>query len=114
MNSQQIAELTTNAITELASELEAGHSEALTRYLAAISRFHKYSRHNVMLIRFAETGCIARRGLPHVAKIWTARPKRRKGHQHICATTAAKKGLGERNARKPGRHCAWLSSMYCL
>jgi len=50
MNSQQIAELTTNAVEELASALEAGHSEALTRYLAAISRFHKYSLHNVMLI----------------------------------------------------------------
>jgi hypothetical protein len=43
MNSQQIAELTTKAIEELVSALEAGHSEALTQYLAAISRFHKYS-----------------------------------------------------------------------
>src|SRR5437879_9554157 len=50
MNSQQIAELTTRAVEELASALEAGHSEALTQYLAAISRFHKYSLHNVMLI----------------------------------------------------------------
>jgi antirestriction protein ArdC len=50
MNSQQIAELTTRAVEELASALEAGHSEALTQYLAAISRFHKYSVHNVMLI----------------------------------------------------------------
>ena len=50
MNSKQISELTTNAVEELASALEAGHSEALTQYLAAISRFHKYSLHNVMLI----------------------------------------------------------------
>ena len=50
MNSLQIAELTTKATEELASALEAGHSEALTPYLAAISRFHKYSLHNVMLI----------------------------------------------------------------
>ena len=50
MNSQQIAELTTKAVEELAGALEAGHSEALTQYLAAISRFHKYSLHNVMLI----------------------------------------------------------------
>lgn len=50
MNSQQIAELTTNAVEELASALEAGQSEVLTRYLAAISRFHKYSLHNVLLI----------------------------------------------------------------
>jgi N-terminal domain of anti-restriction factor ArdC len=50
MNSHEIAELTTKAIEELARALEAGHSEALTQYLAAISRFHKYSLHNVMLI----------------------------------------------------------------
>ena len=50
MNSHEIAELTTKAIEELAHALEAGHSEALTQYLAAIGRFHKYSLHNVMLI----------------------------------------------------------------
>jgi N-terminal domain of anti-restriction factor ArdC len=50
MNSQQIAELTTKAVDELAGALEAGHSEALTQYLTAIGRFHKYSLHNVMLI----------------------------------------------------------------
>jgi antirestriction protein ArdC len=50
MNSQQIAELTKKAVEDLARALEAGHSEALTQYLAAISRFHKYSLHNVMLI----------------------------------------------------------------
>jgi hypothetical protein len=50
MNSQEIVELTTKAIEELASKLEAGHSETLRQYLAAIGRFHKYSLHNVMLI----------------------------------------------------------------
>jgi len=50
MNSQEIAELTTKAVEELAGTLEAGHSEKLTQYLAAIGRFHKYSLHNVMLI----------------------------------------------------------------
>lgn len=50
MNSQEIAKLTTKAIEELAGTLEAGHSETLTQYLAAIGRFHKYSLHNVMLI----------------------------------------------------------------
>ena len=49
MNSQQIAELTTKAIDELAARLAAGHSEALTEYLTAVGRFHKYSLHNVML-----------------------------------------------------------------
>jgi antirestriction protein ArdC len=50
MNSQQIAEMTTKAVEELAGALEAGRNEALTQYLAAITHFHKYSLHNVMLI----------------------------------------------------------------
>ncbi len=50
MNSHEIAKLTTKAIEELSGALEAGHSEALTQYLAAIGRFHKYSLHNVMLL----------------------------------------------------------------
>jgi hypothetical protein len=50
MNSQEIAELTTKAIEELASTLDAGHSETLAQYLAAIGRFYKYSLHNSMLI----------------------------------------------------------------
>lgn len=50
MNSQQVKELTTKAIEELAGALEAGHSKALVKYLAAIGHFHKYSLHNVMLI----------------------------------------------------------------
>jgi hypothetical protein len=50
MNSHEIAELTTKAIEELAEALQAGHSETLTQYLAAMARFHKYSLHNVMLI----------------------------------------------------------------
>jgi antirestriction protein ArdC len=50
MNSQKIAERTTKAIEELSEALAAGKSEALTAYLAAIGRFHKYSLPNVMLI----------------------------------------------------------------
>jgi len=50
MNSHEIAALTTKTIEDLAAALEAGHSETLKRYLAAIGRFHKYSLHNVMLI----------------------------------------------------------------
>jgi len=43
MKTEQIAELTTKAIDDLAGALQAGHSEALAQYLAAIGRFHKYS-----------------------------------------------------------------------
>jgi hypothetical protein len=42
MNSHEIAERATKAV-EVAGALEAGHSPALTQYLVANGRFHKYS-----------------------------------------------------------------------
>ena len=43
-------QLATNAIETLAAALEAGKSDDLKRYLAAMGRFHRYSLHNVTLI----------------------------------------------------------------
>ncbi len=50
MKSQQIKEITEKATDQLVAALQQGHSEALTAYLKAIGRFHRYSRHNVLLI----------------------------------------------------------------
>jgi hypothetical protein len=50
MNQEQIKKITANAIEELAASLIAGRSETLETYLATMSRFHRYSLHNVMLI----------------------------------------------------------------
>ena len=50
MKSKQIKEITERAAEQLVAALKAGHSEALTRYLKAIGRFHRYSLCNVMLI----------------------------------------------------------------
>lgn len=50
MKSEQIKELTDRAAEQLVAELQAGHSQALTMYLKAIGRFHRYSLHNVLLI----------------------------------------------------------------
>ena len=38
------------ALGELATQLESGHSDQLTAYLTAMSRFHNYSFNNLMLI----------------------------------------------------------------
>ncbi len=43
MNFHEIAEHATKAVEELARALEAGHSPALTQYLAAKGCFSKYS-----------------------------------------------------------------------
>ena len=50
MKSEQIKELTEKATEHLIAALQQGHSEALTCYLKAIGRFHRYSLHNVLLI----------------------------------------------------------------
>jgi antirestriction protein ArdC len=50
MKSEQIKEITKNATEQLVTALQQGHSEALTSYLKAIGRFHRYSLHNVLLI----------------------------------------------------------------
>jgi antirestriction protein ArdC len=50
MKAEQIKEITEKATRQLVAALEAGQSEALTRYLKAIGRFHRYSLNNVLLI----------------------------------------------------------------
>jgi antirestriction protein ArdC len=50
MKSEQIKEITAKATEQLLAALQSGHSEALTAYLKAIGRFHRYSLHNVLLI----------------------------------------------------------------
>src|ERR1700720_2541294 len=50
MKSDEVKHLTTRATEELSAALSAGRTEELTRYLAAMGRFHRYSLHNVMLI----------------------------------------------------------------
>jgi antirestriction protein ArdC len=50
MNSESIKKVTNQAIEQLVEALNAGHSEALTRYLAAMAKFRTYSILNVLLI----------------------------------------------------------------
>ena len=50
MKTEQVKTITDNALTQLMSMVEQGHSETLVHYLAAMSRFHRYSFHNCMLI----------------------------------------------------------------
>jgi antirestriction protein ArdC len=50
MNTDQAKTLSDNALTKLMEALERGHSEALKSYLAVMSRFHRYSWNNALLI----------------------------------------------------------------
>ena len=50
MKVEQAKQIASNAIEQLRQALEAGHSERLKEYFAAMARFRHYSWHNVMLI----------------------------------------------------------------
>lgn len=50
MNTDQAKALSDTALTKLMEALEAGQSETLKSYLAVMSRFHRYSWNNALLI----------------------------------------------------------------
>jgi antirestriction protein ArdC len=50
MNSESIKKITNQAVEQLVEALNAGRSEALTRYLGAMAKFRAYSFLNVLLI----------------------------------------------------------------
>jgi antirestriction protein ArdC len=52
MKIEQAKQLTEQALDKLVQALEAGKSEILKAYLATMSRFHRYSFGNIMLIAF--------------------------------------------------------------
>ncbi len=50
MTTEQAKQLSESAIAKLMDALERGQSEALKLYLAVMSRFHRYSCGNILLI----------------------------------------------------------------
>lgn len=50
MKAEEARKMTDDALARLAEALEKGKSEALTRYLSVMARFHRYSFGNLMLI----------------------------------------------------------------
>lgn len=51
MNTEQAKQLSEEALSRLMTALEAGQSDALKNYLAVMSRFHRYSWGNCLLIQ---------------------------------------------------------------
>src|SRR5215470_11286327 len=50
MADDKVRKIAEEALNRLSAALEAGRSEALNQYLAAMGRFHRYSWGNVLLI----------------------------------------------------------------
>lgn len=51
MPGEKVKQIADEALRRLSAELEAGRSETLTTYLAAMARFHRYSWSNALLIQ---------------------------------------------------------------
>ncbi|MBI1315014.1 DUF1738 domain-containing protein [bacterium] len=52
MNKEEARKLAEQGLAELHQALQNGHSETLTRYFNMMSRFHRYSFNNILLIAF--------------------------------------------------------------
>jgi len=50
MGDDKVRKMAEEALNRLSAELQAGQSDALRNYLAAMGRFHRYSWGNVLLI----------------------------------------------------------------
>ena len=50
MNSENIKKVTNQAIEQLIAALNAGKSDSLINYLAAVAKFHQYSFQNILII----------------------------------------------------------------
>ena len=50
MNADELKKITTDALDQLRTALDQGHSEGLTALLKTMGRFHRYSVNNICLI----------------------------------------------------------------
>ena len=103
-------ELIAANIKLLIEQLEAGHSEALTNYLTAMSRFHNYSFGNVLEIA---------RQMPtatRVAGFWTWKNLGRKvkAGQKGIRILAPSSAFTARRTRKPRRTSPSRTRGFCL
>lgn len=94
MKSEQIKQIIERASEQLISALKAGHSEALTEYLKAIARFHRYSPSNVMLIALQKPNASYVAGFHAWHKLGRFVRKGEKGIL-ILAPIVRRKGEGE-------------------
>jgi N-terminal domain of anti-restriction factor ArdC len=106
MKSEQIKEITERATEQLVAALNAGHSEALTAYLKAIGRFHRYSLHNVMLIASQKPNASYVAGFRTWKRTRPVREKGRKRHPDSCSHPSQSRE-GKRRSRNFDFDC-WL------
>jgi len=100
MKIEQAKQLTEQALDKLIQALEAGKSEALKAYLATMSRFHKYSWSNLMLIAFQMPSATRVAGFHTWKSLHRFVKKGEKGIM-ILAPLTVKRGIRAREEQGP-------------
>ena len=99
MKSEQIKQITSKAIEELVSALNSGRSEALTNYLAAMSRFHRDSFFSVMLIARACPHATHLAGYQTWKSLGRYVKKGRKRNHDPCPSLSSPRGRKQRRGK---------------
>mgnify|MGYP006915217492 CR=1 FL=1 len=103
MKREHAMKLVDQGIATLNAALQAGHSEALERFLATLARFHHYSFGNALLIAFQKSEAT------HVAGFHTWKKLGRfvkKGEQGIAITGIAGNAFHQPYRPPSCRRCA--------
>jgi len=111
MKSEQIKEMTDKATGQLIAALQAGHSEALTAYLKAIGRFHRYSLNNVLLIALQKPNAAHVAGFRTWNELGRFVKKGEKGIM-ILAPIVRRKVEAEENTEETSRTIAGFRAAY--
>src|SRR5258705_9287718 len=94
MKSEEIKKITERSIQCLVESMRQGKSESLVQYLRMVSRFHRYSLHNVLLIALQKPNA------SHVAgfRTWTKLGRFvRKGEKGILILAPMVKTVSEQD-----------------
>jgi antirestriction protein ArdC len=111
MKAEQIKEITEKATEQLVAAFLQGHSEALTSYLKAIGRFHRYSLHNVLLIALQKPNASHVAGFRRWNELGRFVKKGQKGIM-ILAPIVRRKAENSEDDEKESSHIAGFRAAY--
>lgn len=112
MKSEQIKEITEKATDQLVAALQQGHSEALTAYLKAIGRFHRYSLNNVLLIALQKPNASYVAGFRTWNELGRFVKKGEKGIMILAPIVRRKPGTPEETPEELSRAIAGFRAAY--
>lgn len=103
MKAEEAKKIADTALTQLCEALTQGKSEALTRYIAMLARFHHYSFGNVMLILFQRPEATHVAGFNTWKQLGRFVKKGEKGIVIIAPMTIRKKDEEPKEGEQPSR-----------